>query len=288
MELQELKYFLLVMECGSFSKAAEKGFTTQPNISKNIAALENSLQVTLFQRKRNGVVPTPEAIALSKRLRVVMDQMDNLFTQPHKEEKNLGELCIGFTENMDINIVAASFFQALKSNPRTKHVPIRLQSCKMNEIIPGIEKGNIDLGFVYSVLSVDSSKFNRIAMTREKPRLYYSSKHELAKKENLSIDDFKEATFVLNSYKSDPNYIRFGGLPFKPAHVIFVDSLMEISLYVNSGMGVTILGPSQILQSASDTCYLEIENAHTEVGTDAIWLNNNKKDLLKYVIPCLM
>lgn len=288
MELQELKYFLLVMECGSFSKAAEKGFTTQPNISKNIAALENSLQVTLFQRKRNGVVPTPEAIALSKRLRVVMDQMDNLFTQPHKEEKNLGELCIGFTENMDINIVAASFFQALKSNPRTKHVPIRLKSCKMNEIIPGIEKGNIDLGFVYSVLSVDSSKFNRIAMTREKPRLYYSSKHELAKKENLSIDDFKEATFVLNSYKSDPNYIRFGGLPFKPAHVIFVDSLMEISLYVNSGMGVTILGPSQILQSALDTCYLEIENAHTEVGTDAIWLNNNKKDLLKYVIPCLM
>ena len=289
MELQELKYFLLVMECGSFSKAAEKSFTTQPNISKHIAALENSLNMTLFERKRNGVVPTPDAIALSKRLPFLMEQMDQLLREPQTESRtDYDELRIGFTENMDINTVASSFFFALKSSETTSHIPIQLQSYPMEEIIPNIEKGNIDLGFVYSVLSVDCSLFNRIAMNRGKPRLYYSSKHPLAKKESLTVYDFKDEVFVTHSFKPDQNYIRFNGLPFSPNHVITANSLTEISLYVNSGMGVTVLGPSQIFSSSSDIRFIELEAATSKIGTDAIWLNHNRKEILKHIIPCLL
>ena len=289
MELQELKYFLLVMECGSFSKAAEKGFTTQPNISKHIAALENSLNTTLFERKRNGVVPTVDAIALSKRLPFLMEQMEQLLAEPKSAPKTDYEtLHIGFTENMDINIVAAPFFFALKSTESTRYIPVRLQSYPLDGIIPNIENGTIDLGFAYSVLSVDSSMFNRIAVTRGNPRLYYSLKHPFAQKEALTVSDFKEAVFVTHSFKSDQNYIRFNGLPFEPEHIIFADSLTEVSLYVNSGMAVTVLGPSQIFSTNPGVRFIELDGATSKIGTDAIWLNHNKKGVLKAVIPCLL
>ena len=289
MDLQELKYFLLVMECGSFSKAAEKGFTTQPNISKHIAALESSLNTTLFERRSNGVIPTADAIAISKRLPFLIEQMEQLLAEPASiASTDYETLHIGFTENMDIDTVAAPFFLALKSSESARLIPIKLQSYPLDDIVPNIENGNIDLGFVYSVLSVDPSLFNRIAVTRGNPRLYYSLKHPLATKEGLTVSDFKDAVFVTHSFKSDQNYVRFNGLPFEPEHMIFADSLTEVSLYVNSGMAVTVLGPSQTFSSNPGICFIELESATSKIGTDAIWLNHNKKDALRAVIPCLL
>lgn len=50
MDFPTLKAFVAVAESGSFSRAAEKLFMTQPAISKRIAALEEDLEAPLFDR----------------------------------------------------------------------------------------------------------------------------------------------------------------------------------------------------------------------------------------------
>ena len=50
MDLDALRSFVLVSECGSFSHAAEKLFVTQPAVSKRIGTLENFLDTRLFDR----------------------------------------------------------------------------------------------------------------------------------------------------------------------------------------------------------------------------------------------
>ena len=55
MQLQQLIYFVAVAEQGSFNKAAEKLFTTQPNLSKAIQNLENEINVSIFERTTKGV-----------------------------------------------------------------------------------------------------------------------------------------------------------------------------------------------------------------------------------------
>ena len=290
MELQELKYFLLVMECGSFSKAAEKSFTTQPNISKNIASLEHTLNTTLFERRRNGVVPTAEAVVLAKRLRSVLAQIDQIFSSDkEKEDSEKAEeevLRIGFSENMNIDVVASRFFAMLKDSDVTRN--IQLQMYPAGDILQKIQDGTIDMGFVYSVYPIDASVFNRIAMTRNKPRLYYSANSRIAEKENLTVEDFENEVFVTYQFESDASYVKFNGLPFQPKHVIYVKNLMEISLYVNSGMGVAVLGPSQLISVGAEIRSIELEKATGMVGADAIWLNHNHKELLRKVIPCLL
>ena len=56
MQIERLKVFMDVVECMSFTKAAERGFISQSAVSQQIAALEKELDVRLLLRDRKGNV----------------------------------------------------------------------------------------------------------------------------------------------------------------------------------------------------------------------------------------
>lgn len=58
MQLRVIQYVLKVAETGSFSKAAELLFVSQPALSQSIKRLENELGVELFRRENNTVTVT--------------------------------------------------------------------------------------------------------------------------------------------------------------------------------------------------------------------------------------
>ena len=61
MELRQLEYFIVVCEKGSFNRAAECLYTSQPNVSKVIHSLEKELGRSLFERSPRGLRITPYA-----------------------------------------------------------------------------------------------------------------------------------------------------------------------------------------------------------------------------------
>ena len=54
----QMWYFIYAMELGSYSKASQKLNVTQSAISKTIQNIEQNLQVQLFAREKNILVPT--------------------------------------------------------------------------------------------------------------------------------------------------------------------------------------------------------------------------------------
>jgi DNA-binding transcriptional LysR family regulator len=58
MDLRRLEIFAKVAELGSFSRAAEALFLTQPTISEHVRALEDELGVQLLDRLGRGAMPT--------------------------------------------------------------------------------------------------------------------------------------------------------------------------------------------------------------------------------------
>lgn len=66
MKLRHLEIFYAVMTCGSLSRAAEALNISQPAASKALKSAEMKLGFTLFQRVRGKLLPTSEAITLSK------------------------------------------------------------------------------------------------------------------------------------------------------------------------------------------------------------------------------
>jgi LysR family nitrogen assimilation transcriptional regulator len=58
MELRQFKYFLVIVDSGSLSRAAQVLFVAQSALSKQVADLEIELGAQLLVRSRNGVVTT--------------------------------------------------------------------------------------------------------------------------------------------------------------------------------------------------------------------------------------
>ena len=59
MEIEKLKAFAAVAETGSFTRAAEKLYTSHSSISRAVSALERELGVKLIERDNRVVGLTP-------------------------------------------------------------------------------------------------------------------------------------------------------------------------------------------------------------------------------------
>lgn len=77
MDFAALQAFIAVAETGSFSRAAERVYLTQPAISKRIAALEQNLGAALFDRIGRRVQLTEAGRALLERSRAILNELED-------------------------------------------------------------------------------------------------------------------------------------------------------------------------------------------------------------------
>src|SRR3954453_17660833 len=59
MTLRQMEYLLAVVDEGSFTRAAERLFVSQPALSHQVKALERSVGGALLERRPQGIHPTP-------------------------------------------------------------------------------------------------------------------------------------------------------------------------------------------------------------------------------------
>lgn len=78
---KQVRYFQAIAEAGSFRRAAERLGVTQPTLTVQIAALEETLSTSLFERQRNGVVLTPVARDLLPRARRIGEELKEFAEQ---------------------------------------------------------------------------------------------------------------------------------------------------------------------------------------------------------------
>jgi len=55
MTLQQLKYIIKIVECGSITEAAKQLFITQPSLSAAVKDLEKELCIEIFYRTAKGI-----------------------------------------------------------------------------------------------------------------------------------------------------------------------------------------------------------------------------------------
>lgn len=73
-----LRYALAIEETGSVTRAAERLFVAQPNISRAIRELEASVGMALFQRTSFGMIATEEGKPFLRRARHIVQEIDSL------------------------------------------------------------------------------------------------------------------------------------------------------------------------------------------------------------------
>lgn len=78
MQFRQLRYFVRVVEAGSFSRAAALIHVAQPALSQQIGELEDRLGVDLLLRSARGVRPTAAGEVLFREAAEILHQLDQL------------------------------------------------------------------------------------------------------------------------------------------------------------------------------------------------------------------
>ena len=78
MTLQQLRYVIEIVNCGSMNAAAEKLFVTQPSLSNAVKELEKELGIEIFLRSSRGISLSAEGAEFLGYARQVVEQAELL------------------------------------------------------------------------------------------------------------------------------------------------------------------------------------------------------------------
>ena len=96
MNIQYLKYAIEVEKNKSISKAAKNLYMGQPNLSRAIKELEDSLGIIIFERTSKGITVTPhgeEFLQYAKRILSQIDELDEMY-KTGKTNKQQFSACV--------------------------------------------------------------------------------------------------------------------------------------------------------------------------------------------------
>jgi DNA-binding transcriptional LysR family regulator len=146
MDLRRLEIFAKVAELGSFSRAAEALFLTQPTISEHVRALEDELGVQLLDRLGRGATPTRAGQLLLGYAR----RMLTLSREAHQalerfQGRMTGELVVGGSTIPGEYVLPALIGQFKVKYP---DISISLLIGSTRQVSDWLEEGRVEVGVV--------------------------------------------------------------------------------------------------------------------------------------------
>lgn len=88
MTVEQLRYFIAIVDMGSYMDAALQLNISQSSVSKHIKSLEDELGISLFDRKSRKAKLTSEGKALLPEARLLMEKIDHFLASAEKMKPN--------------------------------------------------------------------------------------------------------------------------------------------------------------------------------------------------------
>lgn len=160
MELRVLKYFLMVAREQNFTKAAEQLHITQPTLSRQMAALEEELGTTLFQRGSRNLTLTEDGLLLKRRALEILDLETRIKDEIGGADEALeGVVTVGCGEFEAVEILARIIESFRKKYPR---VQIAIHTGTADTILEMMNKGLVDIGLFLEPVNTEQLDYIRI------------------------------------------------------------------------------------------------------------------------------
>ena len=242
MTLQQLKYVSMVERCGSFSKAAQNLYVSQPSISNLVNALEEELGITITNEGR-------ELLKLSNRLLRDADYIGEYFHSDAEREKPSF-----FVSSQHYDFVVSAF-ETFVGTLEADRYTLGLNQTQTTAVIEDVRKQYSDLGVIFlsdanrrhmmKVLEDNNLEFH--AVTQAVPHAFLSVTHPLAGRERVTPEELMDYPCIVYEQNADsPGFFSEEMmLPnFYPRKVVYISdlyvstALMRSCLAYDIGTGV--------------------------------------------------
>jgi LysR family nitrogen assimilation transcriptional regulator len=247
MQLRHLRYFVKIVDAGSFSRAAGLVHIAQPALSQQIAELEDELGVSLLQRHARGVRPTPagetlyqEATAILKRI----EHLPGLVRSSGGEPEGTVEL--GMSSTLASTLGGPFVHDCRERLPK---VMMKFRSADSETLRREVAACVIHLAVVFEDELV--AGYLRTPLFRQ--RLYYvASSQATARTSPISMKQIARLPLVLPGHQNILRGLidrRFAEQGLTPIIASEADQLSSVVALVRQGLGATLL-PVGVLQES--------------------------------------
>jgi len=193
MEMHQLRYFTAVAHTGSFSRAAERCFVSQPSLSQQIQKLERGLKQKLFDRLGRKVVLTDAGRLLLERATAILAEVDHAERQLREADETLGgRLAVGAIPTIAPYLLPSALEKLFRRRPR---VELTIHEDVTQHLLAATLEGDLDLALV--ALPVPEERLQIEPLFTEPLFLAVPRRHPLARGKTITAADLSAERFIL-------------------------------------------------------------------------------------------
>lgn len=196
MTLQQIKYVIGIAETGSFNKAADKLYVSQPSLTSTIHDLEDELGILIFNRTGRGVTLTNDGTEFISAARQLYHNYQNLI-EKYVEGGNIKKKFGVSTQHYSFTV--KSFVEMVKDF-NTEEYEFAIRETKTQEVIDDVASLKSEIGILYlsdfnrkpisSLLKAKDLEFHHIIDC--KAYVYIWKGNPLAAKKEITFSDLKD------------------------------------------------------------------------------------------------
>ena len=183
MDLTLLRSFLVVVQAGAITDAADRLNVTQPALTRRIQQLEQEMGVPLLARGRKGVTTTAIGELVAREAQVLVERYEQL----RQQIASLRELK-GGTVRLGGGATAVSFLlpQAL-ARFQSEHPGVRFQVTEAGsrDVELAVASGRLELGVV--TVPVASRELDVYPLIEDEIVLIAEHSHRLARRQRITV-----------------------------------------------------------------------------------------------------
>lgn len=237
MDRYQLRYFLAIVETGSFSRAAVRVNVAQPTLSAGIAKLETELGVKLFQRSSRRVHLTEAGTRLLPHARRIIHEF-NVAQQAVAEAEGDALLRIGILSTIPAAIIERIFAEARRDNAASR---FEVLDGGEREIGNMLQEGRVDIAL--TVLRGKDGQAGGEVLAEEGYRLAMAENHSLAGETRVSAERLREEAMILRRHcealSETSRFFLDRGI--RPLFSFTTTSDERALAMVRAGLGVTVV-----------------------------------------------
>jgi DNA-binding transcriptional LysR family regulator len=184
-DLDQLRIFLEIVRLGSFSRAAEACFRSQPAVSAQIRQLEEEIGARLFDRVASRVTLTAAGRRFAEHARLMLDlrkraveEIAEMATTPK------GELSIGASEATILYLLPKVFADYKRLYPQ---VQVSIARIHGTAVVQRVLENSLDFGVAQAPIS--EQRLVRAPIHRDEIALLVPWSHPLAKLAQAGPED---------------------------------------------------------------------------------------------------
>jgi len=198
MEMNQLEFFRKVVEEGSFSKAAERVYRTQPAVSIAIRRLEEEIGAPLFERSQKTPALTDVGQVIYDYAKQILSLRDQALDGV-AEMKLLkrGRVRIGANESTSHYLLPQIILDYLKRYPQVK---VEIFGDSSDHLPREVLDGKVD--FALMAFEAVDSDLKSFPLLKDELVLIMHPDHPLAKRAAVTVEELGKESFVAHNVKT--------------------------------------------------------------------------------------